>query len=435
MRPAPPAPPAAPTTPTPPTPPTTDGLGSLNRRRRSIGLRTATTFGVVFAVLAALVLLGVGVATSQGVALSLEGVPSAPGSPSSPGSPIAVERPVGSAEPGDDTLTAARVVGTIVARQQLIWSTVGVAAASVIAAGAGWFVSRRLLRPIDDIVAATQRITASTLHERIGLTGPSDELSRVASTIDGLLDRLEASFEAQRRFVAYASHELRTPLAVQRAALQIGLDDPTPDQVAAIRDQLLEVNRRSEHLVESLLALATADRGLAAGALEPVAVGDVVDEVVTGVADAARASSVHVVVDRGSFRAVEGDAVLVGQLVRNLVANAVEYNEPGGWVRVSGSVDAVGSDDSVDAVVVVENSGPVVDPEVAATLTRPFTRVAPTTTPTAAPVAAGSGGAVPARHSGLGLAIVASIARAHGWAVEVAPREGGGLRVAVGASR
>jgi len=300
-------------------------------RRLSIGLRTALTFGAAFVVLAGLVLWGVSAATSHGVALSLEQIE---GGGVTPAVPVD-DAEAGGREPAGAVAVRADgetgfVLVEVLRRQQLLWSGVGVGVAGIAAAGVGWFVSRRMLRPVDDIVAATQRITANTLHERIGVTGPSDELARVAATIDGLLDRLESSFEAQRRFVAFASHELRTPLAVQRAALQIGLDDPTPEQLVATREQLLEVNRRSEHLVESLLALATADRGLAADATSPVDLGAVVDEVVTSVADAARASSVHVAVERGSFGFVDGDPVLVGQLVRNLVANAVEYNEPGG---------------------------------------------------------------------------------------------------------
>ncbi|KPG79903.1 HAMP domain-containing sensor histidine kinase [Frigoribacterium sp. RIT-PI-h] len=406
-------------------------------RRLSIGLRTALTFGTVFVVLAGLVLWGVSVATSRGVSLSLQQVDgSAPpatvsdelGSPV-PGGPGEADRGGDRpAVPSDGVSVASPglVVAGVFRQQQLLWSGVGIGVAGVVAAGVGWFVSRRLLRPIDDIVAATRRITASTLHERIGATGPSDELTRVAATIDDLLDRLESSFEAQRRFVAFASHELRTPPAVPRAALQIGPPDPPPEQLVATREQLLEVNRRSEHLVESLLALATADRGVAADVTGPVDLGAVVDEVVTSVADAARASSVHVVVEHGTFRPVTGDAVLVGQLVRNLVANAVEYNEPDGWVRVHGGDEAV---------LVVENSGPVVPTEVAATLTQAFVRGGGRPADAAAPPGSAdgdAGGASPVRHSGLGLAIVASIARAHGWSLQVDPRDEGGLRVRVG---
>jgi len=398
------------------------GRARLDPRRWSIGLRTAVVFGVAFALLCSLVVLGVAVATSQGVALTLE-APGGSGSAAerTPGSTSDVPGQGGAIAPGpagavgsDDSVPT--VVARVLARQQLIWSSVGVAAAAVAAGGVGWVVSRRMLRPLDDIVETTQAITARTLHERIALDGPRDELARVADTIDDLLDRLERSFEAQRRFVADASHELRTPLAVQRAAIQIGLDDPTPAGLAETREQLLEANRRTEALIDGLLTLATADRGLA-GDERVVELGELVPEIATGLIDEARASSVDVVILRGTFRRVSGDPVLIAHLVRNLVSNAVEYNEPGGHVRVLGTGEAV---------VVVENTGPVVTAEQAVTLTRPFTRV------DRHGGTRGRGGAGEVAHSGLGLAIVDSIARAHGWRVVIEPRPGGGLRVTVG---
>ena len=391
---------------------------TLAPRRWSIRTRTSVAFGGVFALLAGLVLVGVAAATSQGVAVSLaagdlDGL-------GDPGVPLPFEPTGACASGGCEAATTEGapqlVVSDVLRRQQVLWSGLGVVVASLLAAAVGWFVSGRMLRPHDDVVETARGITASTLHERIGSTGPRDEVARVAETIDELLDRLEASFEAQRRFVAYASHELRTPLAVQRAALQIGLDDPTPAQVVATREQLLEVNRGSEHLIESLLALATADRGVAADAT--VRLAEVVDEVVAGQLARADELDVEVVVARGTFSRVRGDAVLLGQLVRNLVANAVEYNVAGGVVRVHGTTDAV---------LVVENTGPVVSPEAAATLTQPFTRGRDDRPRASEP----AGGAAPVRHSGLGLAIVASVARAHGWSVDVEPRGSGGLRVVV----
>lgn len=141
----------------------------------------------------------------------------------------------------------------VVADLQWQWTVLGVAGAGVLAGATGWVLARRMLAPVDRIAATTRRLSASTLHERIGLTGPDDELRRLSRTIDELLDRLEASFASQRRFVAHAAHELRTPLAVQRAAIQIGLpDDADPDDVSVVRTELLEQNRRTEHLVDSL---------------------------------------------------------------------------------------------------------------------------------------------------------------------------------------
>lgn len=317
---------------------------------------------------------------------------------------------------------------SVVVAQQWQWSAVAVVGVGLSAGIVGWFVSRRMLRPVDRITETAQRISAATLDERIGLSGPDDELRRLAATIDALLDRLERAFEGQRRFVAQAAHELRTPLAVQRAALQIDLtDDIGPREVPVVRAELLEQNRRTERLVESLLVLADAERGLDGG--EPLDLACLVDDVVGQVRETADRAEVSVFVtataetpDRTSpdrptgidrvgpaAPVLVGQPVLIGQLLFNLVDNAIEYNLPGGAVWVRHGTDSV----------VVENTGPHVDPSTVDTLCEPFRRGGP----------AGS-----RRHSGLGLSIVAAIARAHGWQLDIRVRDGGGLVVAVGVS-
>lgn len=329
------------------------------------------------------------------------------GTPAVPGGAVAITSP-GADEAADDqgALLAVRLVAVL----QWQWSAVGIAGAGVVAGGVGWYVSRRMLRPIDAITTTANRITASNLHERIALGGPDDELRRLSRTVDDLLDRLESAFESQRRFVAQASHELRTPLAVQRAALQIGLsDDAGAVEIGTVRAELLEQNRRTEHLVESLLVLAEADRGLG-DSTEALDLRRIAHEVATGSAGAAHGVTVTVN-DEPAVPAVRGEPTLVRQLVVNLVTNALEYNVPGGFVDVR--VD--------DDGLTVENSGPVVPAETAPLLVEPFRRCpgAPT------------GG----RHSGLGLSIVASIVQAHGWRLDLTAREGGGLVVRVGVSR
>lgn len=340
----------------------------------------------------------------------------------------------GGAAPGGGASTVAVV--RLVADQQWQWSAVGIAGAGIVAGGLGWFVSRRMLRPIDRITATANRITASNLHERIALDGPDDELRRLSGTVDDLLDRLQTAFESQRRFVAQASHELRTPLAVQRAAVQIGLHDTAgPDEVRSTRDELLEQNRRTEHLVESLLVLAEADRGLAGDGRE-LDLAELADEVLAGAAGAADAGSagaagaagpagaagaagaghgagVRLVHERRAappgMPPLRGEPTLVRQLLVNLVGNAVEYNVPGGFVRVTTRGDGFA----------VENSGPVVPADVAPLLIEPFRRCpAADTTPGV-------------RHSGLGLSIVASIVHAHGWRLVVTARAEGGLLIDV----
>lgn len=306
-----------------------------------------------------------------------------------------------------------------VAVQQWQWSAVGIAGAGVAAGGVGWLVSRRMLRPIDRITATANRISATTLHERIALEGPDDELRRLSGTVDALLDRLESAFARQRRFVAQASHELRTPLAVQRAAVQIGLEDgATPEDIRVVRQELLEQNRRTERLVESLLLLAEADRGLV-GARHPIDFGELADEAVTGATASARAAGVTLAHSRRPGSPTEvpvlGEPTLVRQVIVNLVGNAVEYNERGGFVRVTARSDGV----------VVENSGPIVPADVAPLLTEPFRRARPADEPSC------GGSAATERHNGLGLSIVAAIVQAHGWQLEVRARVDGGLLVRV----
>ncbi|MGH3122003.1 MAG: HAMP domain-containing protein, partial [Streptosporangiaceae bacterium] len=111
-------------------------------------------------------------------------------------------------------------------REILIISAIALAVIAVAAAAIGWIIAGRVLRPLSTITAAARRIAASSLHERLALHGPDDELKELADTLDSLFARLEASFDAQRRFAASASYELRTPLTRERTLLQVTLADP-----------------------------------------------------------------------------------------------------------------------------------------------------------------------------------------------------------------
>ncbi|MCX4865999.1 MULTISPECIES: cell wall metabolism sensor histidine kinase WalK [unclassified Streptomyces] len=286
--------------------------------------------------------------------------------------------------------------------QLLMWSAAALLVMTACAVGVGWWTAGRVLRPVHAMTAKARRLSEHNLHERIASSGPDDELKELGDTLDALLARLERAFDSQRRFIANASHELRTPLATQRAAIQIGLDDPTPEDLVRTRQTLLDNNRRSERLIEGLLVLARSERGLAEGEREAVDFARVVAE------ETARHPGVEAAT---GLCTVRGNRLLMAQLVANLLANAVTYNVPGGTVDVS-LVTVRGA-----ALLKVRNTGPVVDAADIPGLFEPFRR--------------GEGRDRMGRGSGLGLSIVRSIAMAHGGTVTAVPGPEGGLAVTV----
>lgn len=290
----------------------------------------------------------------------------------------------------------------------LVVSLVALAVFAVLSIWLAWWMAGRVLRPVGVITETARRLSGANLHERIGLQAPPGELKRLADTFDGMLDRMEDLVGAQRRFAANAAHELRTPLAVQRAAAEIGLaGEPPPEKVARIRSKLIEVADSSQHLVESLLLLAVSEEGLEA--TEPVDLAQLAEAELAGV-EATAPQDLVVVRDLAPLT-VTGDRTLLGHLVRNLLANAVRHNRAGGRLEVA---------TSREGVLTVSNTGPVIDPDDVPRLLEPFRRRAERQH------TAGEG-------AGLGLSIVASIARAHGaeLTARANPEPGGGLMVRV----
>jgi signal transduction histidine kinase len=294
--------------------------------------------------------------------------------------------------------------------------SIALLAVGVVAFGFGWLIAERALRPVHEITATARRVAAAAssergLHERIALTGPRDEIKELADTFDGMLERLDSSFDGQRRFVANASHELRTPLAINRALVEVAMtrSDASPD-ARSLGETLLAVNARHERLIDGLLTLAESENGLSERS--PVDLQDVAAHVLD-MASPAGSPAAGLTVRRSLAPApCVGDPVLLERLVQNLVENAVRYNQPSGWLAVSSGV--------IDgrAVVTVENTGPAVAPYETETIFAPFRRL-------------GGDRVGSERGAGLGLSIVRAVARAHGGDAVAVPRAGGGLVVTV----
>jgi signal transduction histidine kinase len=291
----------------------------------------------------------------------------------------------------------------------LTWGGIALAGFAVAGICVGWVVAGRTLRPIQQITATARRVADRNLHERIGLTGPRDELRELGDTFDDMLGRLDAAFDGQRRFVANASHELRTPLAINRTLLEVAMSRPdAPAQLRQLGDTLLEVNARHEKLINGLLVLARSEQ--APTERIPVDLAEVATAVTDQLTPAADAADIALSVDREPAP-TEGDPVLLERLTQNLVENAIRYNARGGWVAVRTATEGPA------VTITVANTGPIVPPYEAAGLFEPFRRLADRV---------GS-----AQGTGLGLSIVRSVARAHGGDARIRPRDGGGLVVDV----
>jgi signal transduction histidine kinase len=284
----------------------------------------------------------------------------------------------------------------------------------VIAAAAGcigWMVAGRVLRPLNSITATARRIAASSLHERLDLQGPDDELKELADTLDNLFARLESSFEAQRRFAANASHELRTPLTRERTLLQVTLADPasTVSTWESVSQELLASNAEQERLIAALITLASSEDGT--GERVGVDLAVLASEALAAARPAIGRLGLRVD-DRIEPAVLDGDPLLVQQLVTNLIDNAVRHNIPGGDIQISTGT----SDDG--AVLSVTNSGQVIPQAETDRLFQPFQRFGPR------PVRRDGG-------HGLGLSIVRAIATAHGATVVARARPEGGLAIEV----
>ncbi|MDR8413222.1 HAMP domain-containing histidine kinase [Nonomuraea sp. 3-1Str] len=295
--------------------------------------------------------------------------------------------------------------------QLLMGSAVALVILIPVALALGWLVAGRFLRPLRAITATAKSISAGDLHRRLALGEPADELTELGHTLDDLFARLQASFDAQRHFVANASHELLTPLAGLRTLLEVALADPDAgaDTLRSVCQEALALGGHQERLVQALLALATSERG--------VTRRDTLDlaQVVEGVLATRRDQATKKGIDLAGHLApavTAGDPRLIESLVANLVDNAIRHNHAGGHVEVTTQTSGT------EATLTVTNSGPAVPGDQIRRLFQPFQKLAPE------------------RHGhhegyGLGLAIVSAVTQAHHATLITGARPEGGLSVTV----
>jgi signal transduction histidine kinase len=274
-----------------------------------------------------------------------------------------------------------------------------------------WTFTGRVLKPLRDVTGTARRLSAESLEERISLRGPRDEVAELADTFDAMLDRLQATFNSQRQFVANASHELRTPLSVIRTELDVTLADPDADveELRRMAGVVRAATLRAGQLVEALLLLARTD-GVGIARLEPVDLAAVVANAWQPIQGDAAAHGLSAAFQTPVAPAA-GDPALLERVAGNLLENAVRHNVKGGWIDVRTGVEPGW------VTLRVSSSGAEVDPGRVEELFESFRR----------------GGVDRTAHAGtgLGLSIVRAVVRAHHGSVEAEAVPGGGLVVTV----
>jgi signal transduction histidine kinase len=281
---------------------------------------------------------------------------------------------------------------------------------AVLTFGLAWILAGRMLRPVHKITSTARRLSGSTLHERIGMTGPRDELKDLADTFDQMLERLDTAFTAPKEFVANASHELRTPLTIIRTEMDVAMSDPnlSAEQLQEMGSAITQAVDRSEDLIDGLLVLASAER---TPPLTDLDLAEITMNEVDLASSEADALGLRLELDLQPAP-VKGEKSLLQRMAGNLVENAVRHNKPDGWFSVKTSLE------NGRAILEVANSGSIVSPDDADRLFERFYRPDKSRSRK-------TGG------FGLGLSIVKSVVTALNGSIELEAPQSGGLRVTV----
>ncbi|MCA1663657.1 MAG: HAMP domain-containing protein [Myxococcales bacterium] len=292
-------------------------------------------------------------------------------------------------------------------RRVLVAVAVALPGAVIVAVAGGFWITRRSLRPLDDIARVASELGAAKLDRRVEL--PPDaatELRQLGDTLNRMLERIERSVKSMRRFTEDASHELRTPLAALRGELEVTLRRPrSSDELRAGCESALEEVERLSELVEALLTLARSDAGELLVEPKRVDLVEIIRRVVAPYEAVAVERGVTLELVCDACVDAMGDPIWLERVIANLVDNACKLTPRGGRVRVEGR-DVDGR-----ARVIVRDSGPGVPPEDADKIFARFYR----------------GSAARATEGfGLGLALAHDLVRALGGTIATEPTEGGG---------
>ncbi len=228
---------------------------------------------------------------------------------------------------------------------------------SVVSLVVGWVIAGRALAPVSNITQVAREIEASDLSRRIDLQGPDDELTRLASTFDGMLDRLERAFGSQRKFLADTSHDLRTPLSVIRSNVEVTLEDPTSsiEEWRSTGEIVVRNATRMGTMIDGLLAAARFEVGQAA--MVTVDLAKLVELVAVDHSPTASAAGVSIEAVAATAE-VQGEPVALSRALTNLVDNAVRVSPPGGRLRIASGRAMNGW-----SYLAVSDQGPGFDPE------------------------------------------------------------------------
>lgn len=286
----------------------------------------------------------------------------------------------------------------------------------LLAGSGGYFLARKSLEPVMAMGAHARRIGATNLHERLPVVNANDELGQLATIFNDLLNRLDESFERQRRFIADASHELRTPLAILRGEAEVAMSQKgrRAEEYLESLKILHEETTRLIKIVEDLFTLTRADSGQYRLTPQDVYLEEIVADCAHSVRTLAREKNIELKVDAGSECLMHGDQDLLRRMILNLLDNAIKYTPPGGQVEIA----CRAGDETCE--VHVTDTGTGIPTEMQSRVFERFFRV-----DQARSRLGNNGGA------GLGLSIAQWIAEAHVGRLELVQSSGAGSHFAV----